>query len=158
MSYPLMSEQEAIHQTANWRMYYANMYNVATGSMINYNSPEVFRGFRIPLDDLNQIMEVINQHNSNPQNQNNKINSIRAYFAKKTKNIVFGGDVHAILLPVVGGRSMVPPVQPVQSFGTDMLKYFPPQSTSPVSCIYDFTSPCPTECDTSSPLFSYNII
>jgi len=153
MSFPTITKELAIQYTINWRKYYAHMYNATNGTQINYNNSKVFRGFRIPLESLQQMLQVINNYNNNQQNQN-KINSIRAYIAKNSPNTNVDSDIHVVLLPVQGGRSMVPPVNPtITQFGTDIFNYEDAQGVNK-SCIYNFTSPCPTECDTTSVLFA----
>lgn len=151
---PNVPVEKAIRLAANWRSFYAEIYNdsVENHHKIDPDGNEVFRGFRIPLEDLEQLLKIAHKFNSeNPE----KINSIRAYLVKDSDNISHLKDIHVILLPVVGGNEMKPfPLKGVAPYGTDMLQMEDRALGTTESVIYDFTQPCPTECDPESELYS----
>lgn len=151
---PTVPVQKAIELTSNWRSFYAEIYNDSTQNLkkIDPDGKDVFRGFRIPLDDLEQIMEVARKFNSENQE---KINSVRAYLVKDTEDVTRLGDIHIILVPVVGGKEIEPfPLQSVAPHGRDLLQLENQTLDTEESVIYDFTTPCPTQCDPESELYS----
>jgi hypothetical protein len=150
---PTLPIEVAQKLTTNWREYYADIYNKAVPAKpIDSNSEMVFRGFRIPLQDLEKIVNLAKKLNS--ENKDSEpITSVRAYLVKDTPDPKFVKDIHIVLVPVVGGNEMAPkPGRSAQPFGTDLLS--PPYVEGEESFIFDFTAPCPSECDTDSILFS----
>ncbi len=145
---PSIPVKEAVTLTSNWRTYYAALSTEANPAQpISPNSPEVFRGFRIPLEDLEKIIAVAREYN---EKNASPINSVRAYLVKDTPDIRHNKDIHLILVPVVGGKEMQAGLSP---FGTDLLG---PKGVEDETdtFIYDYTSPCPAQCDTESILYS----
>ena len=133
-SYPPVELPVAEDLTQNWRDYYAGITKTAP--------EDAFRGFKIPLEDLQRLVEIAQK--------DNQINAVRAYLAigRPLQNGEIPGteDLHVLLVPVAenGGT------------GTDILQV-PVEvdsKTVMVSSIYDFTTPCPAQCDFSSPLYS----
>lgn len=156
--FPTVSTEDAIELTANWRKYYSEIYNGPdTQLTITPDDENVFRGFRIPLEDLSQILEVIKNYNEDAVRKNEpEINSVRAYLAKNSPDINVTRDVHVLLVPVVGGEKINPHShkKEVGQFGDDLLELETEKGTSPQYTIYNFTTPCPTECDKKSKLFA----
>lgn len=151
---PPIPVEKAITLTSNWRSFYAEIYNDSKEhhKKIDPNGEEVFRGFRIPLSDLEEILNVIKKFN---EENSEKINSIRAYLVKDSEDTSYLRDIHVILLPVVGGKEIEPfPVKNAAPYGTDLLKVEDRTLGITKSVIYDFSQPCPTECDTESKLYS----
>lgn len=156
--YPPIELKIAEQLTENWREYYAKLLtshlnnNDKKTSVINVdsNSPLVFRGFKIPLKDLKNIMKVAKKYNKQKKKAE-KINAVRAYLAMgepaKGKD---DGLVHVLLLPVAGNvDKTTPPATasgPIK--GSDLFI-----NEDGDSVIYDFTTPCPNICDTESPLY-----
>lgn len=149
---PTLPVKVAEELTTNWRQYYADIYNKAVPEKpIDSNSEMVFRGFRIPLQDLEKIVEIAKTFNSEEGN-GLPISSVRAYLVKDSASTANIKDIHLVLVPVVGGKEMTPmPGAGVQPFGYDLLT--PPDTETEGTYIFDFTTPCPTECDTDSPLY-----
>lgn len=150
---PTIPVEEAIRITGNWRSFYAEIYNDSAESQkkIDPDGKEVFRGFRIPIEDLEQILEVTKKFNAD---NIEKISSVRAYLVKDSEDPKQLGDIHIILVPVVGGKAMEPfPGETAAPFGRDLLQIEDREERVTQSVIYDFTSPCPSECDTESPLY-----
>jgi len=151
---PTVPVQKAIELTTNWRTFYADIYNDSTQNLkkIDPDGQDVFRGFRIPLDDLEQLLEVAKKFNAE---NSEKINSVRAYLVKDTEDVSRLSDIHIILVPVVGGKEIEPfPLQSVAPHGSDLLQMENKTLGVTESVIYDFTTPCPTQCDPESELYS----
>lgn len=154
--FPTLPLEKAIEQTSNWRSFYAKIYNDSKFlNAINPDGEGVFRGFRIPLEDLTQIVEFINKYNADEKNKE-KINSIRAYLAKNTDDMERLEDIHVLLVPVVGGKKIEPDMLRGDDaiYGRDLLEIDNKQENAIESTIYNFTTPCPTECDTKSVLYA----
>lgn len=94
---PTLPVDAAIRLTSNWRSFYAEIYNDSREphKKIDPNGKEVFRGFRVPLEDLEQLVEVAKKYNAENQQ---KVNSVRAYLVKDSADIRQLGDVHVILV------------------------------------------------------------
>lgn len=151
---PTVPVEKAIQLTTNWRSFYAKIYNDSTQNLkkIDPDGKDVFRGFRIPLDDLVQLVEIAKKYNSE---NSEKINSVRAYLVKDTDDVTRLGDIHIILVPVVGGKEIDPfPLKGLAPYGRDLLEMEDAAEGTTDSVIYDFSTPCPTECDTESELYS----
>lgn len=151
---PTVPVQKAIELTSNWRSFYAKIYNDSTENLkkIDPDGKDVFRGFRIPLDDLEQLVEIAKKYNSE---NSEKINSVRAYLVKDTEDVTRLGDIHIILVPVIGGKEIEPfPLKSVAPHGRDLLEMEDRALDINKSVIFDFTTPCPTECDPESELYS----
>jgi len=96
------------------------------------------RAILIPISDLLAIIEKY----STVDEEGNVINSlqgVRAYFAVKATDKELADDVTALIVAVdKKGKDIIPTSDLLQGDGSE---------------IYDFTKPCPTECDPESPLF-----
>lgn len=146
--------EKAIQITANWRSFYAEIYNdsVKHEKKIDPNGEEVFRGFRIPIADLEQLLKIAKIYN---EDHTEKIHSVRAYLVKDSERPEQLKDIHLILVPVVGGKEMHPGSEKaVAPFGYDLLQVKDSALEKEGSLIFDFTMPCPTECDPESTLYS----
>lgn len=153
---PTIPVEEAIRITSNWRSFYAEIYNDSTENhkKIDPDGKEVFRGFRIPIEDLEEIIKVSKKFNAE---STEKITSVRAYLVKDTDDPKQLKDIHVILVPVVGGKEIEPfPKGNEAPFGRDLLEGPNVALGEGESQVYDFTAPCPTECDPDSPLYSSN--
>lgn len=154
--FPTVPKEKARELTKNWRKYYAEIYNGPnTNTVIDHDGSKIFRGFRIPLEDLSQILETVENYNAEKDNEH-KINSVRAYIAKNSEDINRTDDIHVLLVPIVGGKNIVPPISQgeVGEFGNDLLEHTDRKTGKSNPTIYNFTTPCPTECDTRSELYS----
>lgn len=98
------------------------------------------RAILIPIDDL---LAIIKQYETVDDlgNITNTLRGVRAYFAVKASDQALPDDITALIVPVdlQGNDIVMAPEGGVG--GTDDTE------------IYDFTKPCPTECDTKSPLY-----
>lgn len=96
------------------------------------------RAILIPISDLLAIIEKY----STVDEEGNVLNSlkgVRAYFAVKESDRELADDVTALIVAVdKNGKDIIPNSDLLQGDGSE---------------IYDFTVPCPTECDPESPLY-----
>lgn len=133
-SYPPVEPNVAEQLTLNWRDYYAGL----TGT----DPQDAFRGFKIPIEDLQRLVDIASK--------DNKIDAVRAYLAigRPLQNGEIPGmeDLHILLVPVAANGGT----------GTDILEVnaVVDGKSVMVPSIYDFTTPCPAQCDFSSPLYS----
>jgi hypothetical protein len=107
------------------------------GSMPESNIP---RAILIPIAD---ILAIINKYQfiDKDGNTRNELQGVRAYFAVKQGDQSLPDDVTALIVPVnLQGKDIV---SDGKSLGTE----------SSDTDIYDFTKPCPDQCDPDSPLF-----
>ena len=128
VSHPPVPVPLGVEMTTNWRNYYADI----TGTSPN----DAFRGFRIPLEDLQAMVDLAKADPS--------ITTVRAYLAlgePVSNGGVSSDNVHLLLVPVIDNTPT----------GTDMLEV--ERAGKSVSTIMDFTTPCPAQCDTSSVLY-----
>lgn len=110
----------------NWRTLYKQLFGVTQDT-------EVFRGFRIPIADIEMLAAFADGH------------AVRGYIAIKDLE----NPVPEILLVPVKHTTGAPPDDP----GQDVI--FKDEPGDPDrTYIYDFTRPCPMQCDTRSPLYA----
>lgn len=127
---PPVSTERAIEMTENWRAYYSRITDT--------DPDKALRAFKIPLTDLLALVELAKQEQN--------ITSVRAYLALGTgvtSGVVDSEQVHILLVPV---KDATP-----TTAGTDVLET--KVDGTQVSTIMDFTTPCPSMCDTRSPLY-----
>lgn len=129
---------EAIKVTEEWREYFAKIIGDP-----NCDSPNVFRGFTIPLSDIENLVAMAQD---NPD-----ITGVRAYIAKGEvepgTGEVVGDKIHIVLLPITGDCEN-PKVQTLAPVTKDLYT-----SKTGASAIYNFTTPCPELCDFESYLY-----
>lgn len=125
VEFPPIPVEEAVRLTTNWRVFFANLIKEE-----DPNSPKVFRGFTIPIQDLEQILDHYDDYPN--------MTGIRVYIAKDCEQRN-GGLVHLVVVPV-------------DESGKDVTTLKDGKSS-----VYDFTSPCPEVCDTSSKLYSSTV-
>lgn len=131
--FPPLRIPDAVDLTAHWRNYYASLLNDGSSS----NGENIFRGFRIPIDDLQQLLDKAAAYNN--AGHADEITDVRAYLAKGPAP---ESDVHVLLVPVATLRA-----GPAGQKGTDKLEM------DGTSAIYNFTTPCPIQCDIDSQLY-----
>ncbi|MFN0257581.1 hypothetical protein [Pedobacter ureilyticus] len=130
ISVPTVPLQEAIDRVTRFRDQLINQVPEA-------NIP---RAVFIPIADLMAIIEKF-QDLDDQGNIRNSLTGVRAYFAVKEGDQALPDDVTALIVPVdLGGSDIVAHNTGVEGEEDD-------------SDIYDFTQPCPSKCDTESPLF-----
>ncbi|MGN7785613.1 hypothetical protein ACTJIJ_13875 [Niabella sp. 22666] len=144
-----ISLAKAKTQVGKWRQYFATTYNAYPSTdaeekrkHIKPDGKETFRGFRVSIDDLKALYEVINDVNKD-QNDN-PIDGIRIYLAKGYAGLKPDNeeesDMHVLIVPVTKD-------------GKDMLEAPGLSTHAGESTIFDFSSPCPATCDLDSPLY-----
>ena len=98
------------------------------------------RAILIPINDLMAIVEKYSTINEDGT-ITSSLKGVRAYFAIKATDMDLPDDVTALIVPVdLKGDDII--TTPASSIGIGL-----------ETEIYDFTVPCPTECDTDSPLY-----
>jgi hypothetical protein len=129
LEHPPVPVPDAVQMTLNWREYY--------GQITGTDPANAFRGFKIPLEDLQSIIDLAKQDPT--------IDAARAYLAlgePAANNVIDPGSIHILLVPVAGTTPT----------GVDILEVT--QMGKKVSTIMDFTTPCPAMCDFNSPLYA----
>lgn len=132
-----ISLDEAIKVTEAWRVFYANVIGEQ-----DPNSPNVFRGFTIPISDLENLY--------NFAKENPEITGVRAYIAKGDcipNGEVMGDKIHIVLLPIEGDAENTKQGTPGLPITKDIY------GKDGKSMIFDFTTPCPELCDFNSDLY-----
>ena len=89
---------------------------------------DVLRGFRIPIDDITALANMT------------EAVAVRSYLAMDNPNDPT--TIKILLVPIV-----------VDSTGQEVDKLINDAVQPPASLIYDFTQPCPVQCDVTSPLY-----
>ncbi len=126
--------------TRKWRENFAKYINDD-----NIDSRKVFRGFRIPLDDLALILADALKYNINTNNE--PITAVRAYLAmgdidpKKDQD-----QVHVLLVPVSDNVDKREAGIIEDAYSHDLLDL-------DGGSIYNFSTPCPIQCDDDSALY-----
>jgi hypothetical protein len=155
--YPPIKLEDAEKLAKNWRKYYAKLLDAYLNKdkkknvviNVDSNNPSIFRGFKIPLKDLKNILKVAKKYNKQKKKAE-KINAVRAYIAMGEPDSERDeGLVHILLLPVAGN---IDKTKPKNLKGNDLFLNNEGQSV-----IYDFTTPCPNICDTDSPLYKSDL-
>ncbi|MGZ3765087.1 MAG: hypothetical protein ACXVB0_00165 [Mucilaginibacter sp.] len=131
---------EAITRAANWRSLVTNLPsgNNSVSNDGNYKliPPQcIFRAININLEDIKQLRA-----------DHPNARSIRLYLSISDTNYPY--RITGMLVPVdVNNTDML--TMPGQGLTKEEIL-----ASSTASTIYDFTLPCPTVCDTQSPLFN----
>ncbi|MDQ7949030.1 MAG: hypothetical protein REI93_09305 [Pedobacter sp.] len=98
------------------------------------------RAVLIPINDLLAIVEKYSVVDDDG-NIRNSLSGVRAYFAVKVTDTDLPDDITALIVPVdLKGNDICTNKVGVKDDGDD-------------SEIYDFTKPCPDQCDPESPLY-----
>lgn len=126
----------AIQQAANWRKYCAALLSGQKG---NHNEElPVIKAFYIPKIDLDTVMELA-------KNDSGKdVVGLRVYFRLENESDDLS-NLKAMIVPVIYDQSTV-------HYLTDWTHYREAGEDKDSSLVFDFTRPCPTECDLESPL------
>lgn len=141
--------EEAKIQVGNWRAYYADTYNAypqkdgqQSRPPIHPDENDTYRGFWVSFKDLAELKEIMEKINVGAQPDKTKA-GIRIYLANKNAEPgeTTSKDMHVLIVPV-------------DANGKDVLE-LPSASNNAaaVSTILDFSSPCPVNCDVTSPLY-----
>lgn len=121
---------EAVGRTTNWRQLYQDV--------VKCEECDILRAFFIPISDIIELYHFYKKHKV-------EISGVRGYFGHNPLDPIDPSVYETELM-----------LCPVDQQGNDILT--PPPSLQGVvglgeSTIYDFTTPCPTNCDTSSALY-----
>ena len=125
-----VNKDVAIFRTTQWR----ELYKQKMGC----EDKDILRAFWIPIEDIIQMYEFYKKYTDL------NITAVRGYFAHDPMDpITPDGNIEMLLCPVTAdGIDVVDMPPSLLQLGV---------TTSP---IVDFTSPCPTACDTTSVLYS----
>jgi uncharacterized NAD-dependent epimerase/dehydratase family protein len=151
--FPTVPLKEGEGLTHNWRkFYYSGIIDPENTTPNVENGTDVFRGFRIPLEDLTNIVAVATKYNNeilDRKSLESPIKAVRIYLAKGSPAKNIQGDVHVLMVPVAGGEDtgIKSASASDQNNGKDLL------TIDGQSAIYDFSTPCPDQCDTTSALY-----
>ncbi|HEY0271805.1 MAG TPA: hypothetical protein VGC22_01415 [Chitinophaga sp.] len=134
---PTIPVGEAIERAYQWRQLVESIHTGPSGSAHNAPVPSqcIFRAIHIDMDDITYLRE-----------QHPDAKSIRIYLSIADPSLPL--QITGMLVPVsYNNRDMLykqdPDGRPESELRLD----------AAVSTVYDFTQPCPTLCDPSSPLF-----
>jgi hypothetical protein len=120
-------KDEAIFRTTQWRSLYKEK--------MQCKDEEILRAFLIPIEDIIELYHFYKRHTEL------NITGIRGYFG------------HNPLDPITPDMNIDMLLVPVTAEGKDVVDAPPEMVLAGGSgTIFDFTKPCPTECDLSSPL------
>jgi hypothetical protein len=122
---------EAVARTTNWRQLYKEA--------LKCKEQEILRAFYIPIEDIIALYNFFTEHQV-------MVKGVRGYF---------GHNPLTPIDPTIYETEML--LCPVDQDGCDILTAPPSLAGvlgTDASTIYDFTAPCPTNCDTSSVLYS----
>lgn len=129
---PPIPLEEAIQQAKYWRDY--------CKQLLGGKDLPVIKAFFIPLEDLLHVTKLA-EHDSK-----HDVAGLRVYFRLENKDDDLSA-LKAMIVPVVNVPSEV-----AQEALRDWVQLTNPTDTQDDSLVYDFTKPCPTECDSYSPL------
>jgi hypothetical protein len=134
ISSPPIPLDEAKQQAANWRSYCKKILDGRKGK--NGEDLPVIKAFFIPLDDLEMVTELAKNDSGR------EVAGLRIYFRLKNADSDLS-ELQAMIVPVVHLAAM------------EYLKDWThiqngPKELADSSLVYDFTKPCPTECDSES--------
>lgn len=129
---PPIPVEEAKQQAKYWREY--------CKQLLNGKDLPVIKAFFIPLEDLLHVTELAKTDSKHD------VAGLRVYFRLENKDDDLSA-LKAMIVPVVYG---------IPDIAEEPLKDWPqirqPGASEGESLVYDFTKPCPTECDKDSPL------
>jgi hypothetical protein len=137
---PRIPLAEAISRAENWRTLVGNIPAGNSSNAINSTVPaqRIFRAISINITDVKDLME---------DHPNAK--SIRLYLS--IQNPDFPYQITGMLVPVDANNHDMLTMQTVSNGSSDENEIL---TSAAASTIYDFTQPCPSLCDTQSPLFN----
>jgi len=139
---PTISLSEAIKRTTNWRNLVLNLLGSTVQKTANKSDPQpllnqqIFRAINIQMDDIDWLRA-----------QHPDAKAIRLYLSLPDANHPY--QITGMLVPVDGQNTDLLTDVSDENMSTEDIMNSLDDST-----IYDFTQPCPSVCNVSSPLFS----
>jgi hypothetical protein len=122
-------QEEAVARTTNWRVLYQEV--------MECEEKDILRAFYIPIEDIINLYKFFKHHKC-------EVKGVRGYFGHNPLDPID---------PTIYETEFL--LCPVDKDGCDILTAPPSLGLADgTSTIYDFTTPCPTNCDTSSVLYS----
>lgn len=126
---------EAIHEAALWRNYCKKLLKGQKGA--HGEDLPIIKAFFVPIADLKAVLELA------AEDSGMNVAGMRIYFRLKQE----GDDLsqlQAMIVPVV--------LEPNLESLRDWVERKHVKEDGDDSLVFDFTKPCPTECDEKSPL------
>jgi hypothetical protein len=133
ISSPPIPLEEAKQQAANWRSYCKKLLEGRKGK--NGEDLPVIKAFFIPLEDLRIVTDLAKDDSGHD------VAGLRIYFRLEKSDSDLG-DLQAMIVPVIHIAAM--------NYLQDYTHLRKSADTEDTSLVYDFTKPCPTECDSES--------
>lgn len=133
LSEPPIPLKEARQQAKYWRDY--------CKQLLKGKDLPVIKAFFIPLDDLTAVTELAKKD----MDENHDLAGCRIYFRLENKDDDLSA-LKAMIVPVARSKSDLN--QPLK----DWVRFKKSSDIEGTSLVYDFTKPCPTECDNDSEL------
>jgi hypothetical protein len=136
VSVPPIPLKQAAKEAANWRAYCKKLVHGRKGK--HGEDLPVIKAFFIPADDLLEVLELAKGDSGQA------VAGIRIYFRLVNEDDDLS-DLQAMIVPVVNH----PDITYLKDW-THLRKAASDEEDP--SLVFDFTKPCPTECDLQSPL------
>ncbi|MDP4265719.1 MAG: hypothetical protein Q8941_24585 [Bacteroidota bacterium] len=135
LSTPPIPLATAIKEAANWRAYCKKLLRGEKGQG-NADLP-VMKAFFVPIADLQEVLDLAKNDSGK------EVAGMRLYFrlANEDDNL---SNLQAMIVPVV--------FEPDLLYLKDWTERRHATADEDPSLVFDFTKPCPTECDNLSPL------
>lgn len=126
---------EAIREAANWRNYCKKLLKGEKGG--HGETLPVMKAFFVPIADLRAVLELAQEDSGM------HVAGMRIYFRLKNEQDDLS-QLQAMIVPVVQ--------EPNLEYLRDWIERKHIKDEGDDSLVFDFTKPCPTECDPKSPL------
>lgn len=127
--------ETAIKQAANWRNYCHKLLNGEKGN--HGEDLPVIKAFFIPLADLQEVIDLARDDSGKD------VGGLRIYFRLENEDDDLS-NLQAMIVPVIH--------EAAENYWKDWTHLHQLQGSGDSSLVFDFTKPCPTECDNDSPL------
>lgn len=135
LSVPPIPIQKATKEAANWRSYCKKLLDGKKGK--GGEDLPVMKAFFVPIGDLLEVLELA-------KNDSGKdVAGMRIYFRLEKEDDDLS-NLQAMIVPVI--------LEPDNFYLRDWAQLHHPAEDEDPSLVFDFTKPCPTECDKFSPL------
>lgn len=132
---PPIPLDKAIKEAAYWRNYCKKLLKDKKGS--HGEQLPTIKAFFIPIGDLQAVLDLARNDSGM------SVAGMRIYFRLKSEEDDLS-QLEAMIVPVV--------LQPDPMYLRDWVQLKHPMADQDESLVFDFTKPCPTECDPESPL------
>ena len=135
LSVPPIPVDKAIKEAANWRAYCRKLLH--GGNSKGAGDLPVIKAFFVPIADLQEVLDLA----KNDSGKN--VAGMRIYFRLENEEDNLS-NLQAMVVPVIYEADPL--------YLKDWIQLRQPEADDDPSLVFDFTKPCPTECDSLSPL------